>query len=454
MHHDTCQGVGRHVKNADKMISGGMIVTMDEGESVITDGAVVIDGADIVAVGSRREIETRYTSEEIIDARNSVVMPGLINGHTHAAMTFFRGLADDIELMDWLNNYIFPAEARFVNRDFSYLGAVLACAEMIKSGTTAFCDMYIFEDEIARAAKEAGMRCLVGEVLFDFPSPNAKTPEEGLAYARKMIEKWADDPLVNVVVEPHSLYTCSDGLIREAKSLADRYGVPLATHYLETKTEYQQLVQVYGKSPTHFLKEIGALNERFIGFHCVWMNEEDIRMFADMGCKLIHNPESNMKLASGVAPVPDMLAAGATVGLGTDGCASNNNLDMFQEMDSAAKLHKVHRLDPTVMDAKTVVRMATCEGAKALGMERVAGRIKPGMKADIIIIDLCKPHLTPLYNIYSQLVYAANGSDVETVLINGKVVMKNRKLVTINEADVMDSVKAIAAEIRGSLGGN
>jgi len=442
------------VKEVDKLISGGRILAMDEKGTLIKNGAIAIEGENIIAIGTKEEIENQYTSRDIIYAENSLVMPGLVNCHTHAPMTYFRGLADDLELTDWLNNYIFPAEARFVNKDFSYLGSLLACAEMIKSGTTTFCDMYIFEDDVARAAKSAGMRCLVGEVLFDFPSPNVKTPEDGLKYTEKLIEKWANDPLVNIVVEPHSLYTCSENLLRDSKKIADKYGVRIATHYLETKFEREQLIEKHGKIPTSFLKDIGYLDERFIAFHCVWMDEEDIRMFADHGCKAVHNPESNMKLASGVAPISKMMASGVTVGLGTDGCASNNNLDMFQEMDTAAKLHKVVQLDPTVMDANTVVRMATCNGARVLGMDKLVGSLKAGMKADIIIINLNKPHLTPLYNEYSHIVYAFNGADVDTVLINGKVVMKNRKLLTIDENDIMATIEVTALKIKNSLGIN
>jgi 5-methylthioadenosine/S-adenosylhomocysteine deaminase len=261
---------------------------------------------------------------------SSVVMPGLVNAHTHAAMTCFRGIADDMELMDWLNNYIFPAEAQNVNPELTYWGSLLACAEMIKSGTTTFSDMYFFEEETAKAAKQAGMRCLLGEALFDFPSPNAKTPAEGLAYTERLIQRWADDPLVHVMVEPHSLYTCSPDLLKAAKVLADRYRVPLSTHLLENKAEAKQIKEKPGKRATARLKELGILDERFFAFHCVVMDSEDIRLFADHGCKVVHNPESNMKLASGVAPVSAMLEKGITVGLGTDGCASNNNLDCFR----------------------------------------------------------------------------------------------------------------------------
>jgi len=440
------------VIEVDRLISGGRVLVMDEKGTLIQNGTIAVKGENIVAVGEKETIENQYASREIISAEGFLVMPGLINCHTHAPMTYFRGLADDLELMDWLHNYIFPAEAAFVNNEFSYMGSLLACAEMIKSGTTTFCDMYIFEDEVARAAKKAGMRCRLGEVLFDFPSPNAKTPAEGLQYTEMLIAKWAHDPLVNIIVEPHSLYTCSESLLKEAKKLADRNGVPLAVHYLETKLEREQLLKDKGGTiPTSFLKKLNFLDERLIAFHCVWMEDEDIRMFADHGCKIVHNPESNMKLASGVAPVPKMLTAGVTVSLGTDGCASNNNLDMFQEMDTAAKLHKVVQHDPTVMDARTVVRMATCDGAKALCFDNVIGSLTPGMKADIILIDLNRPHLTPLYNEYSHIVYAVNGSDVDTVLINGKVVMKNRTLLTIDENEIMEMVRETSQKIRNGL---
>ena len=439
------------MKEVDIVISGGRILTMDEKDTKIQKGSLVISGDTIVALGNEEDIEKEYYGKQRIEAKDFLVMPGLINAHTHAAMTCFRGLADDMDLMDWLSNYIFPAEAKNVDPELAYWGSLLACAEMIKSGTTTFCDMYIFEEETAQAAKSAGMRCLLGEVLFDFPSPNFQTPQEGLDYTERLIKKWADDPLVSIVVEPHSLYTCSPTLLKDAKALADRYGVPLATHFLENMAEVGLIQEKLGLKASDFLKEIGYLNERFFVFHGVYMQEEDFRLFADHGCKVVHNPESNMKLASGVAPISEMINAGITVGLGTDGCASNNNLDMFQEMDTAAKLEKSARLDPTVMSARTVLHMATSSGAKVLGLDRLVGTLEPGKKADIVIVDMNKPHLTPLYNEYSHLVYAVNGADVDTVLINGRIVMQDRRLLTINEGEAMQRVNQIAVRVRKSF---
>jgi 5-methylthioadenosine/S-adenosylhomocysteine deaminase len=439
------------MKHADVILSGGRVLLLDDKDTILERGAVAVVGDAIAAVGTPEEIDREFAARKRIDATNSLLLPGLVNAHTHAAMTCFRGIADDLDLMDWLSNYIFPAEARNVDPELAYWGSLLACAEMILSGTTTFCDMYIFEDETARAAKQAGMRCLLGEVLFDFPSPNVKTPGEGLRYTEMLIQKWADEPLVNVVVEPHALYTCSPTLLRDAKALADAYGVPVATHYLENMTEPGIVQEKLGRRASDFLQEIGYLDERFFVFHGVYMDDEDIRVFADHGCKVVHNPESNMKLASGVAPVSRMLEAGITVGLGTDGCASNNNLDLFQEMDTAAKLEKSVRLDPTVMSARTVLRMATCDGAKVLGLDRFVGSIRPGMKADLVLVGLNKPHLTPMYSEYSHLVYAVNGSDADTVLINGKVVMEDRRLLTIDVNEAMERVRRIAERIKRSM---
>ncbi|MDP2268773.1 MAG: amidohydrolase, partial [Deltaproteobacteria bacterium] len=400
------------MREVDTIIAGGTILTLDEQDTKIVDGALAIDGDAIVQTGSSSAIRNQFVGRTLIEAENCLVMPGLVNCHTHAPMTCFRGVADDIELLIWLNSYMFPLEARHVNREMVYWGSLLAAAEMIKSGTTTFCDMYLYEDEVARAAKQAGMRCLLGEGLLDFATPSAETTADGMACTRKLIEKWGDEPLINIIVHPHSLYACSPSALAAAKQIADEYNLPYALHLLENKAESAQLQQIFGQTALAFLKNSGYLTDRLLAYHCVVMDQHDIELFADQGCKVVHTPESNMKLASGVAPVPAMLAAGITVGLGTDGCASNNDLDMFREMGMTAKLHKVNSLDPTVMDAKTVLRMATCEGARALGLEKMVGSLTAGKKADLIIIDLNKPHLTPLYNEYSHLVYAANGADV------------------------------------------
>lgn len=439
------------MQDVDLIITGSKALLLDEKNTCLNNAAVAVNGDKIIAVDDSKKILKQFEAKKIIVAGDSLIMPSFVNCHTHAAMTCFRGIADDLELMDWLNNYIFPAEAKNVNKELAYWGSLLGAAEMIKSGTTMFCDMYIFEDETARAAKEAGIRCLVGEVLFDFPSPNFKTPEEGVAYTKMLIEKWQDDPLVNIMIEPHALYTCSQPLLADVKKLSEEFNVPIGLHLLENAAEKKQLEEKFGKGAVSFLKDIGYLNEQLVAFHCVHFTEEDMKMFADYGCKVSHNPASNMKLASGVAPVPEMIKAGVTVGLGTDGCASNNNLDMIKEMGTTAKLHKVARLDPTVMDAQTVVRMATIEGAKTLGMEKKIGSLESGKKADIIVIGLNEPHLTPLYCEYSHLVYAASGADVDTVIINGKVVMENRKLLTINEQNVMQKVRDIATKVKKSL---
>lgn len=451
MYGKQCRMEGKQPKKIDLIICARTILLMDAADTCLKEAAIAVDGSVIVDIAKKDELLSRYTANNIIDRGNMLAMPGLLNTHTHAAMTCFRGIADDMELMDWLNNYIFPAEAQNLTPRLVYDGSVLACAEMIKSGTTTFCDMYIFEQETARAASEAGMRCLVGEGLFDFPSPNCKSPAEGLAYTRMLAERWRDDPLVGIIVEPHALYTCSSPVIIEAKAIADEYDLLMGIHLLENRAEREQLEEKLGKSPVTFLQEIGCLDKNLLAFHCVCLSPEEIDLFAEHGCKVSHNPASNMKLASGIAPVPDMQKAGITVGLGTDGAASNNTLDMIREMNTAAKLHKVARLDPTLMDARTVLRMATIEGAKALGMEDVTGSLEVGKKADIILLDLDKPHLTPLYSEYSHLAYAAGGADVDTVVINGKVVMENRRLLTIDEQAAMQNVREIAAGIKKSM---
>ncbi len=429
----------------DIVIQNGMVLTMDRQNMVFENGLLGIIGDEIAFVGN--DDGTLFTAKHVVDAKGGLILPGLVNGHTHAAMSLFRGLADDLLLMDWLNHYIFPSESK-MDAEFVRDGTRLSCAEMILAGTTTFCDMYLFENETAAAAKSAGMRCLVGEVLYDFPSPNYGPVERGLAYSRNLIEKYAKDPLVSVAVEPHAPYTCSPDLLCAANSLALEYDVPLIMHVAETEQEVSEIRQKYGNPPFAHLKSLGVLGPHVIADHCVWVDEAEIEIMAQSGVRVIHNPESNMKLASGFAPVPKLLEKKITVGLGTDGCASNNNLDMFAEMDAAAKLHKVKTMDPTVTDALSVLRMATIECAKALGMGDTTGSLEKGKKADVIIVDTRKPHLTPLYNPYSHLVYAAGGSDVSHSIINGRLVMENRNLLTLDVSEVMEKARRQAAKIK------
>jgi 5-methylthioadenosine/S-adenosylhomocysteine deaminase len=429
----------------DILIKNGIVVTMDRRETVIKNGAVAISGDRIVDIGPSEKF-SGCRAAKVIDAKNGIIMPGLINTHTHASMTCFRGLADDLHLMTWLNDYIFPAEAK-LNYEKVKTGALLACAEMILSGTTCFADMYLFEDAVAEAAKQAGMRAVVGEVLYDFPSPSYGPIEEGFAYTENLIKKWKGDSLITVAVEPHSPYLCAPELLERAAGLSKTYNVPLIIHVAETQSEFDTIFERYGKTPIAHLADFGVLSQLLLACHCVALTDADIEQLASYDVKVSHNPESNMKLASGIAPIPQMMNAGVCVGLGTDGCTSNNNIDMFLEMDTAAKIHKVNTLDPTVMDAKTVLKMATIEAAKALGLDEETGSLVSGKKADVIVIDTNKPHLTPMYNLYSHLVYAAGGNDVDTSVINGQVVMENRRLLTLDVAKVMADVNQIAKEI-------
>lgn len=435
------------MNSVDILVSNGTVLAMDQKNTRIRDGAVAIRGDQIISVGNASDF-SGWRSSLQIDAQGGIIMPGLVNTHTHASMTCFRGLADDLPLTIWLNEHIFPAESK-LNPEKVYCGALLACAEMILSGTTCFCDMYLFEDEVARAAKHAGMRAVVGEVLYDFPSPNYGPIEKGFAYTEMLIEKWKYDPLITIAVEPHSPYLCSPDLLGKAFRLAQSHDIPMIIHLSETESEVFKSRDQYGKTPVGHLADLGVLASNLLACHCVFLTDEDIALMRYFDVKVSHNPESNMKLASGIAPVPQMLKKGICVGLGTDGCASNNNLDIFLEMDTAAKLHKVNTLDPTVMDADTVLKMSTLEGAKALGLGDITGSLEPGKKADLIILDTHKPHLTPMYNPASHLVYAARGSDVRTSIINGKIVMENGRLLTFDLEKAMEDINRIADDIKG-----
>jgi 5-methylthioadenosine/S-adenosylhomocysteine deaminase len=435
--------------NWDMAITGGTLVTISAKMEIIEDSLVGIKDGLIVAVGRNSDQEyAALKTKDTIDASGCIVMPGLVNTHTHLPMVCFRGMADDLPLMEWLTGHIFPAEARFVNKKMVYDGATLAMAEMILSGTTTFCDGYFFEDAIAEALSAAGMRAIVSQGFADFITPDKPKLEKRMAVAERFVTRWQSyAPMITPAYFCHSPYTCSPATLVNIKEAAREAGILYLMHLLENKDEIDTILNRYGKKPVRHLLDLGVLDEQTVAVHCNWLTKEDMAVFADLGVRVSHNPESSMKLAAGVAPVPEMLKHGIKVGLGTDGSASNNDLDMFREMDTAAKIHKVTSLDPTVMSAETVLKMATTGGAKVLGMEKFIGSIETGKQADIILVDMNQPHLTPLYNCYSQLVYAARGADVKTSIINGKIVMKDRQLRTIDLPTAMENVRVVAADI-------
>lgn len=432
--------------DVDLLIINGIVMTMDPNGRVITDGAVAVCGDTITQIGPRQEFRTT-AAQETIDAAGGIIMPGLVNTHTHAAMTLFRGLADDLPLMTWLNDHIFPAES-LLDPERVHAGALLGCAEMILSGTTCFCDMYLFADAVARAAKSAGMRAVVGEVLYDFPSPNYGPIENGFRYTRRLIDTWRNDPLITIAVEPHSPYLCAPDLLLRAAEMAREHQLRLVMHLSETRREVRDIRKRYGATPVGHLANLDLLDRNLLACHCVVLSHADMDLLQQHDVKVSHNPESNMKLASGVSPVADLTARGVCVGLGTDGCSSNNNLDLFAEMDTAAKLHKVSGLDPSVMDAATVLRMATIEGSRALGLDHCCGSLEVGKQADIIVIDIRKPHLTPMYHPQSHLVYCVAGSDVCASVVNGRVLMKDRQLLHLDLDTIIADAGRIALALR------
>jgi 5-methylthioadenosine/S-adenosylhomocysteine deaminase len=433
----------------DIAITGGTLLTMSVGMAIIEDSIVGIKNGLIVAVGHNGDQGcTAFKTKETIDASGCIVMPGLVNTHTHLPMVCFRGMADDLPLMEWLTEHIFPAEARFVNKKMVYDGATLAMAEMILSGTTTFCDGYFFEDTITEAVSAVGMRAVVSQGFADFATPDNPRFEKMMAAAKRFVTRWQSHaPMITPAYFCHSPYTCSPETLVNVKEAAREAGILYLIHLLENKDEIDTILNRYGNKPVQHLLNLGVLDNQTVAVHCNWLTEEDMVIFAGQGVRVSHNPESSMKLAAGVAPVPEMLKHGIKVGLGTDGCASNNDLDMFREMDTAAKIHKVTSLDPTVMSAQTVLKIATLGGAQVLGLDKLIGSIEEGKQADIILADMNQPHLTPLYNCYSHLVYAARGADVKTSIINGKIVMKDRQLRTIDLPAAMENVRGVAADI-------
>ena len=438
----------RHT-DLDILISGGTLLAMSEQMNIIENCLIGIKDGVIVSIQTKNnKTSSDESAKEIIDASGCVVMPGLINTHTHLPMVAFRGKADDLPLMDWLNNHIFPLEARFVNKTMVYECALLAMAEMILSGTTTFCDAYFFESNIAEAAQSCSMRAVAAQGFADFATPDNPKYEKMMAAADRFVNRWKPyAPMITPAFFCHSPYTCSPATLVNVKQAAREAGILYLTHLLEQRDEIEIIEKRYGKKPVRHLYDLGVLDDRTVAVHCNWLTKEDMEILADTGVGVSHNPESSMKLAAGVAPVTEMLERKINVGLGTDGSASNNDLDMFREMDSTAKIHKVISLNPMAMSAQTVLRTATIGGAKLLGLGNLIGSIEVGKQADIILIDMNQPHFTPVYNYYSHLVYAARGADVKTSIIDGKIVMKDRKLLTVNLQSTIDKVNLIAAKI-------
>jgi 5-methylthioadenosine/S-adenosylhomocysteine deaminase len=429
-------------EKAELLVAGGTLVTMDADRRLIKDGAVAIRGDEILALGQRSDLEIRYEADRVIEAGGALILPGLINGHAHAAMSLFRGLADDLSLEDWLQKHIFPAEAGNVNEDFVACGTRLSVLEMLRAGITTYADMYYFEDVVARVTKEAGMRGILGETIVEFPAPDNKTPADAFAYTKTYIEKWKGDSLIIPAVAPHAMYTCSEKTLLDAAALARQHRVPILIHLSEALFEIQESRRRHALSPVGYLGKIGFLGSDVIGAHCIWVDAADLSMLKHFSVGCVHNPSSNMKLASGVMPVVDFLAAGHPVGLATDGAASNNSQDLFEEMDTAAKLQKIARMDPRALPAVQVVEMATVGGARALHLGERIGSLEVGKKADLILVDTGGPHATPMYDVYSQLVYALRASDVKTVIVAGKVLMENRRMLTLDEEKILCEARA------------
>jgi 5-methylthioadenosine/S-adenosylhomocysteine deaminase len=439
-------------KSVDLAVVGGTILTMNPSSEIVEDGYVAIAKNRIVAIGPRSKLEKQFRPLRTISATGQLVMPGLINTHTHAAMSLLRGIADDLTLKDWLENYIFPAEAKNVTREFVYWGTLLGALEMIQSGTTTFADMYYFEDEVARATKQAGMRAVLGETWLDFPAPDNGTFEAMVRSTEKFFKEYRNDSLITPAVAPHAPFTVSPPHLLAAKELADKYHEPILIHVAETKTEVDDIRARYHASPVQHLKNIGFLEHSVVAAHCVWVDDQDIATLREFKVGCAHNPSSNTMLASGVAPVMKMLKAGLDVGLGTDGPAgSNNDFNMLEEIDLASKLQKISLMDPKALPARQSVEMATRGGARVLNMQNEIGSLEVGKKADVILIDLNHANEVPLYDYYAALAYSIKGSDVDTSIIDGRIVMRHRKVLTLNEAQIVQKAREFHDKILASL---
>ncbi|HVL66967.1 MAG TPA: amidohydrolase [Vicinamibacterales bacterium] len=440
------------VRQVDLIVYNAIVVTMDAASRIIPRGAVAIQDGRIAAVDAADAIAAAYTGRETLDAGGQVVLPGLINTHTHAPMVLYRGLADDLALMEWLQKYIFPAEAKTVTPEFVRAGTRLAALEMIQSGTTTYADMYYFEEEIARVTREAGLRGVLGQTIIQFPVADAKTPEEGLARTEAFLKEFAGDELIVPAIAPHAMYTLEARTLKAVRAMADRYSAPVLIHLAETADESKTSQQRHKMSPTRYLESLGFWGPRTLAAHAVWLSPADIQILARRNVGVSHNPESNMKLASGTAKVPALRTARVHVGLGTDGAASNNDLDMFEAMRQAAFLHKLTTGDPRAVPAPVALQMATIEGARALGMDDRLGSLEPGKRADLIVVSMRGARQTPMYDPVSHLVYVSRGDDVQTTIVNGKILMRDRKVLTLDEEKVLAEANVFAARVREAVG--
>jgi 5-methylthioadenosine/S-adenosylhomocysteine deaminase len=433
------------------IVSNGIVITVDGTRRILNPGSVAIDGAQIVAIDTPAAIAARYRGTDSIDASNKVVMPGLINTHGHAAMVMFRGLGNDLALMDWLQKYIFPAEAKTVSPEFVRVGTRLAALEMIQSGTTMYADMYYFEEEVARVTKEAGLRGVLGQTVIEFPVPDAKTPADALKRAEVFIKEFLHDELVIPSVAPHAVYTLDTATLTGASDLAKKYNVPLQIHLAETSQELAMSQERHKQRPVALLDSLKFWAPITVGAHGVWISPDEIAVLKQRNVGVSNNPESNMKLASGTAPVVAYRAAGVNVGLGTDGAASNNDLDMFEAMRQAAFQQKLVSMDPRVISAPEALEMATIGGARVLGQQAKVGSLETGKRADLIIVNMDRARQTPMFDPVSQVVYVTRGDDVDTTIVNGKVLMRGRKVLTLDEGKVIADARAAADLVRKAV---
>ncbi len=439
-------------KEIDLLISGCLAVTVNDEFSIIENAGIAINNGKIIAIDKVENISTEiYKPRKIIFAANKMAIPGLVNAHTHAAMVYFRGLADDLPLKEWLENHIWPAEAKYVNAEFIRKAIRLAVAEMLKSGTTIFCDMYFLPDIAAEVLEEMKIKAILGSPLLDSKTPITKSPKEGLKNTENLIKKLrGGSGRIMPAVAPHAPYTCSSELLKQAAEISKEYDVPFHIHLSEEEWENKKIESEKGMSSIAYLNNLGVLTEKTIAAHVNWVSTHDIEILKEAGAGVVHNPQSNMKLATGICPVPDLLKAGVKVGLGTDGATSNNDLDMFGEMQTAARLHKIARKDPTAVNAKEAIWMATKGGAKVLGLDETIGSLEANKKADIVLLDMDKPHLVPLYDVHSQLAYSVKGSDVDTVIIDGRTVVENGDLLVCDEEKIISEARTFSRKLKGA----